>query len=120
MKLEASADSEGTPFFPFLAELTRELTARNAELKMEQNGSQSYAGGRGELSRSEAGTRERSSFFCGFGEHPRLGRGLGRPACHEGDQANQATPSDSPRAVGHELGKQRRHERGTRSTLLIR
>ena len=39
MKLEASADSEGTSFFPFLAELTRELTARNAELKMEQNGS---------------------------------------------------------------------------------
>ena len=38
MKLEASADSEGTSFFPFLAELTRELTARNAELKMEQNG----------------------------------------------------------------------------------
>ena len=67
MKLEASADSEGTSFFPFLAELTRELTARNAELKMEQNGS--HAGGRGELSRSEAGTRERSSFFCGFGEH---------------------------------------------------
>ena len=120
MKLEASADSEGTSFFPFLAELTRELTARNAELKMEQNGSRGYAGGRGELSRSEAGTRERSSFFCGFGEHPRLGRRLGRPACHEGDQANQATPSDSPRAVGHELGKQRRHERGTRRTLLIR
>ena len=81
---------------------------------MEQNGSRGYAGGRGELSKSEAGTRERSSFFCGFGEHPRLGR------CHEGDQANQATPSDSPRAVGHELGKQRRHERGTRRTLLIR
>ena len=38
MKLEASADSEGTSFFPFLAELTRELTARNAELKMEQKG----------------------------------------------------------------------------------
>ena len=44
MKLEASADSEGTSFFPFLAELTRELTARNAELKMEQNGSRGYAG----------------------------------------------------------------------------
>ena len=72
---------------------------------MEQNGSRGYAGGRGELSKSEAGTRERSSFFCGFGEHRRLGRRLGRPACHEGDQANQATPSDSPRAVGQEIGK---------------
>ena len=65
MKLEASADSEGTSFFPFFVELIV-WTARNAELKMEQNGSRGYAGGRGELSKSEAGTRERGSFFCGF------------------------------------------------------
>ena len=72
MKLEASADSEGTSFFPFLAELTRELTARNAELKMEQNGSRGYAGGRGELSKSEAGTRERSSFFLRLWRTPAI------------------------------------------------
>ena len=80
MKLEASADSEGTSFFPFLAELTRELTARNAELKMEQNGSRGCAGGRSELSRSAAGARERGFFLLRlWGEHPREGRGLGRP-----------------------------------------
>ena len=32
MKLEASADSEGTSFFPFFVELP-ELTARNVELQ---------------------------------------------------------------------------------------
>ena len=40
MKLEASADSEGTSFFPFFVELI-ERTARNAEL---QDGAERVSG----------------------------------------------------------------------------
>ena len=104
MKLEASADSEGTSFFPS-CRADSELTARNAEL-------QRWSGtGLGAVLADAVSSRglqqvheSEVSFCCGFGANTRAT--AADSADRRDTQGDQATPSDLPRAVEQEIGKQ--------------